>query len=1090
MQIKELSTAEIIELVAQLDQVKEFVTTQSNSARAYSNPANEEPHEMHHSEQRGASARTNTTRVVQRGCRYCGRTHAPGKCPAYGKTCTKCSKPNHFASVCRSSSAIHAVLDASPIAEPMQHDSAILHLGTTTDQIHAMEEAKEQIIIDGVSIPMQMDTGAAVSVLSSEIWERLNRPKLLRCQRRLQAYDGHELRVLGRLSTAIEYRGRLHPADLTVVHASKPFGLLGRDLMHADQVFSTSTDESGTAPSCLPAIKGVKATMCLVDGARPKFCRARPVPIAMEAAVNAELEKLQALGVIEPVDGPVSNASPVVWVKKKDGSLRMCADYSVHVNAQIKSDAYPIPNVECLFAKLKNAKKFASVDLRSAYWQIELDEAAQDLSTINTSKGLFRVKRLQMGMKNASFIFQRTMENILHDIKGVLIYQDDVLVFAENSSALNKRLQAVKTRLHEKNVTINEDKCIEETDEISFLGFRVSAAGIQPDDRLVQKILKIAPPSNRKELEHFLGLVNFFGRLIPNFAGKTKSLHNLRRAETPFIWSAECEAAFVSLKKEIASAPVVQPYSLDKELSLTTDASLGALAGVVTQNGHPVIFISRCLTSAEKNYSNIEREALAIFWAVHRLKHYFLGRKFTVYTDHQPLVKLLGQSHGVPTNTSARISRWALSMMHFDYDIMYTPGSKIPHADALSRLRFTDSSSDSSETSEAINCVTFETPVVSQHRIRAELDADPLIQSVLNRVRSGNWTGCSQAEKPFANVSSSLTIEQGMLFHKRCIFIPLRLRAEAFRTAHTIHSGYISAYNYMALSCWWPGMRSDIERFVRDCPICNRLRPRLAHERHKWPSAEYSFQKVHMDWAFVQRAGNVLIIVDAYSGWIEAFPCKDRSTASVISSLRTVFTRFGTPELLVSDNAPEFMSDQLRFWLQANGIRKMESPTYYPQANGAAERAVQTVKRALRAWDERIIHADFVPFLQRVLLHHRVSSQARGKSPAELVFGRKIRVPVVSPFQQGESVLYQKTKSELPSRTEYLMHQGHNTAWIFDGDALRLASTNQLAPDPVQDGEEVADTEMQADPIDQDPEPIEQPRRTNRLRRAPERFVP
>ena len=166
-----------------------------------------------------------------------------------------------------------------------------------------------------------------------------------------------------------------------------------------------------------------------------------------------------------------------------------------------------MPKVETMFSKFKNSKVFAKLDLKSAYWQIELDDEAKDLSVINTSKGLYRVNRLQMGMKNSSHIFQRVMEDILSDLKGVIIYQDDIAICAPDKSCLEKRLNAVMKRLEEKNVTLNRDKCVTYCEELSFLGFRISSQGITPDEKLVSKIKEIARPSSIKELEHFLGLL-------------------------------------------------------------------------------------------------------------------------------------------------------------------------------------------------------------------------------------------------------------------------------------------------------------------------------------------------------------------------------------------------------------------------------------------------------------------------------------------------------------------------------------------------------------------------------------------------------
>ena len=187
----------------------------------------------------------------------------------------------------------------------------------------------------------------------------------------------------------------------------------------------------------------------------------------------------------------------------------MCVDFKAHVNGKIKTEPCPTPRTETFFAKLKNAKQFAKLDLTAAYWQRELDEEAKELSIINTTKGLYKINRLQMGMKNSSAIFQRAMESALADLKGILIYQDDVLVYAENQESLHKRLEAVKTRLKEKKITINKEKSVEYVDEISFLGFRISARGIEPDPKLVDKVKQISAPTNKREMEQFIGLVIF-----------------------------------------------------------------------------------------------------------------------------------------------------------------------------------------------------------------------------------------------------------------------------------------------------------------------------------------------------------------------------------------------------------------------------------------------------------------------------------------------------------------------------------------------------------------------------------------------------
>ena len=251
----------------------------------------------------------------------------------------------------------------------------------------------------------------------------------------------------------------------------------------------------------------------------------------------------------------------------------------------------------------------------------------------------------------------------MKDLKGVIVYQDDMVVCAENCDTLKKRLEAVKTRLREKNVTLNETKCVEFTDKLDFLGFTISSCGIKPDNRLVQRIMDIEKPTNMNEVQRFCGLVNFFGRFIPNFSSIIAPLTELRRNGGNFSWNVACDSAFLNLKKLILSEPVIKLFEVNKRATLFTDASEEAIGAVLTQDDHPILYISRTLTEAERRYSNIEREALAIVWSVVRLKHFLMGNQFDIKTDHKPLQYLFDARKPIPDGTSARLSKWAIECL-------------------------------------------------------------------------------------------------------------------------------------------------------------------------------------------------------------------------------------------------------------------------------------------------------------------------------------------------------------------------------------------------------------------------------------------
>ena len=273
---------------------------------------------------------------------------------------------------------------------------------------------------------------------------------------------------------------------------------------------------------------------------------------------------------------------------------------------------------------------------------------------------------------------------------------------------------------------------------------------------------------------------------------------------------------------------------------------------------------------------------------------------------------------------------------------------------------------------------------------------------------------------------------------------------------------------------------------VHLCSQCSKLRPNTSKSTHKWPISA-PFERMHMDWAFVKDVGNILIIVDSGTGWIEAFPTQNRESSTVIQCLRTVFTRFGVPHLLVTDNAKEFTSKDFNEWISYQGIRKLESPIYYPKANGLAERGVQTIKKGLKAWTESKTHCDFITYLQRLLFHHRITSSCRGKSPAELVFNRQIRTPSILPtisMQQGDKVWFKPHARAASISSTYLMPKGRNTSWILsdedDDEPLIMASNNQIATRRTSENE-IEEEVVMADSQDE-------PRHSKRQIIPPKRF--
>ena len=276
------------------------------------------------------------------------------------------------------------------------------------------------------------------------------------------------------------------------------------------------------------------------------FCKARKIPLPLHDKVTRKLEQMVRQDILKPVQpGGVTNASPVVWQRKKSEELRLCVDLKVRINGKVMDEDYPIPDMETILQNLHGASYFAKIDLSDAYYQIELDE--EDICIINTSQGLFQMCRLPQRLKNSSSIFQNCIESTLKGIKGVVIFQDDVLVHGTTKEQFDKRMLAVKRRLREKNFTINEKKSNSKpVDSVSFMGYSISKEGIAPDSKHVEKIKNAKAPTNNKQLESFVGLANFYGRMIPDLATKMLPLNNMRNID--FSWGKMQQKAFEGIK--------------------------------------------------------------------------------------------------------------------------------------------------------------------------------------------------------------------------------------------------------------------------------------------------------------------------------------------------------------------------------------------------------------------------------------------------------------------------------------------------------------------------------------------------------------
>ena len=743
-------------------------------------------------------------------------------------------------------------------------------------------------------------------------------------------------------------------------------------------------DELGT-------LNGRKAKIHVKENSKPQFYRHRAVPYALRAGVEKELDRLEKEGIIEPVQFS-EWAAPIVPVRKKDGSVRICGDYKLTVNKVAEPDTYPIPKIEDLFAALEGGQTFTKLDLAHAYQQIELDEDSKDLVTINTHKGLYHYHRLPFGISAAPSIFQRTMENLLQGIPGVSVYIDDILVTGKTEEEHLKNLGDVLQRLEAAGMRIKLSKCAFMLPKVEYLGHCITKKGLETNQEKVRAIVNAPRPQNTTQLKSFLGMLNYYGKFMPNLSTKLAPLNSLLRKGVKWHWGRDQRKSFADTKAMLTSSAVLAHYNPDKAIYLSCDASPYGVGAVLSHklednSEQPIAFASRSLSPAERKYAQLDKEGLAIIFGVKRFHQYLAGRKFTIVSDHQPLRHLFDETKAIPPMASARIQRWALTLSAYDYQIQYKPGKEHANADLLSRLPLPETVSKAPVPADVkLLMESLQASPINANQIRKWTDRDPLMSQVRQLVQHG-WQWSNNADiQPFQRRKDELSTQNGCVLLGSRVVVPPQGRKQVLEELHLGHPG-ISRMKSLARSyVWWPNLDKELETKVKTCGECqlNRKSPPAA-PLHCWDWPERPWSRLHADYAGPFMGKMFLVVVDAHSKWLEVKVVDSATSRHTIQLLRTIFATHGLPELFVTDNGSVFTSAEFEEFMQRNGIRHVTSAPYHPATNGLAERAVQTLKEGLKKSTAGAIETK----LKRFLFHYRLTPHSTtGSPPAELLMGR------------------------------------------------------------------------------------------------------
>lgn len=727
----------------------------------------------------------------------------------------------------------------------------------------------------------------------------------------------------------------------------------------------------------------------------------RRIPTAYREEVRRQIQEMLDNGIITPSSS--SYMAPCVLVPKKSGEIRICVDYR-ELNKKTIKNAYPLPLADEIQEAIQGATIFSTLDLRSGYWQIPVAEADRRKTAFcpGHDLGLFEFQRMPFGLVSAPATFQAMMNDVLRGLDYVHVYIDDILIHSTSLEEHKQHIRTVLGRLRDAGLTIRGSKCSFGKQEVQYLGHIYNGSGMTPDPKKVSAVLEWPTPKSVKELQGFLGLTNYYRRFIYNYAETAAPLYDSLRNETTFQWNPQFEEIFKSLKKLLCEAPILQYPNWSQPLTVSTDASNCAIGAVLEQQDRVIAYASRVLKPSEKNYSVIEKECLALVFAFKQFRHFLMGRKFQVFTDHRPLQWLSTKIE------NARICRWSLLLQEFDFEIQFRPGRKNSAADALSR-----------KVCDTPTCVVQCDSPVEAVEIKIGQAEDPIIAKVLQgkltNLKPQRELSRYREGKAFLNDWKEFLVRDGMLMKKWYVLdgtaakstqlIPVigsQLRQKILRLYHDEpsagHNGADKTYARLRTEVYWPYMRTDVLNHCKQCAPCQQAKLQSVKPPLKnipigkpWSTVAVDILEVP-----ISKQGNRYLIVyqDYFTKWPEVYCCKNQTAETVEKSLHDFISRFGPPERIHSDLGPNFESRLVKEVLAFYGVQKSHTTPYHPQGNGMVERFNRSLLRLLRTFVED--EDDWERFLAPLLYAYRTSKHSTtGFSPFEILFSRDPK-PLVS----------------------------------------------------------------------------------------------
>lgn len=713
----------------------------------------------------------------------------------------------------------------------------------------------------------------------------------------------------------------------------------------------------------------------LDSDAKPFREKARRHPLKHVAEAKRQVKELLEQNIIQVSDSPW--CSEYVMVAKKTGEWRMCVDFR-RLNTVTKKDSYPLPNIEECLEMMCGNKYFSQIDFASGYWQLPVAEQSQELTAFRVGGEIYHFKRLPFGLTNAPATFQRLMNALFAGLKGISlqVFLDDVCLATSTWSEHIELLEKVLQIIIKANLRLKGSKCSFGTKAVKFLGHQISELGLKPDPCKVEAIKNLPVPQDVSAVRRILGAFGYYRKFIPKYAEISEPLVKLTRKRVPFNWGTEEDSAFNAIKEELASCITLTNLNAVDPVILKTDASIIGIAGLLIQEQNKelriVACVSRHLKPAEKNYTPMELEALAVVYSLQKFRHFLLGRHFKIITDHNAL-KVLNSK----TTRNARVERWALALAEYDYEIVYQRGRLHEDVDCLSRAPI------ASDTGDQIMNIVHSVP----------LNADAWKDAYVDEEATLFLEKANDQQDAFY-------FKNDLIYRDGKLYVPQEMRSPLIKESHestlAAHDGVEGTMGRLS-TFWWPNLETEVKTFVEQCFECQQRKVERRRNTGLMRQHE-SFQPMEIV-AFdylgplpetLHGKKFIIVAIDHFTRFVDAKAVKDQIAERFIRYFASFCGKFGIPKRIVSDNAKQFDNKCLDAIREQFGTEHQVTPAGHSQGNAICERVIQSISDKLAVIIANATNRlDWELALPMVLfsINSKVHSST-GYAPFELLYGR------------------------------------------------------------------------------------------------------